>query len=76
MPSLGAQQQQPPSSLEPVSIASQGNSENERDMGEEEVVLRPVEGEVQTRETRSMQEVLGSGSARSSVDGDKSDYKR
>lgn len=65
-------------SLEPVSIASQGNSENERDLGveEEEVVQRKVNGggDGQENERRSLQEVLGGGGG--SVDGDTNDYKR
>lgn len=68
-------------SLEPVSMVSQGNSENERDLAveEEEVVQRKVNGGDgnaggQENERRSLQEVLGGGG--SSVDGDTNDYKR
>lgn len=64
-------------SLEPASIVSQGNSENERDIGEEEVVQRQLNDQEKVV-ARSLQEVLGGGTAASgaNADGDKNDYKR
>lgn len=59
-------------SLEPTSMASVGNSENERDVGEEEVLQRQVSE--QEHESRTLQDVLGGGGA----DGDAaaSEYRR
>lgn len=60
-------------SLEPTSMASVGNSENERDVGEEEVLQRQVSE--QEHEGRTLQDVLGGGGG---ADGDAaaSEYRR
>lgn len=57
-------------SLEPGSIVSQGNSENEREVSEEEVVQQKQQVNEQEQGTRSLKDVLAADCL------EKSDYKR